>query len=279
MTVCYYNGEFMPISECAIPVTDMSIQRGVAAFDSIRVYDGRSFAAGAHLKRLEESALGSGIEIGDIFTKLPQVIKDGLKRNDVPKNSVIKAYVTGGDINDRGHFPNPRFFVIFDKLNTPTEEERRNGVALKPNRAGRSFPLIKSTNYLFGLIPLSERDDTFFESLYITEDGEISEAMTSNFFLCKEGKFYTAPVGKVLKGVTRDIVLTVASENGIEIIERCPLESELAEADEAFTSSSIKEVLPIVRVGTHVIGNGKPGPLTLRLHKLFLDNIHRWLDD
>jgi branched-subunit amino acid aminotransferase/4-amino-4-deoxychorismate lyase len=269
----------MPISECAIPVTDMSIQRGVAAFDSIRVYDGRSFAAGAHLKRLEESALGSGIEIGDIFTKLPQVIKDGLKRNDVPKNSVIKAYVTGGDINDRGHFPNPRFFVIFDKLNTPTEEERRNGVALKPNRAGRSFPLIKSTNYLFGLIPLSERDDTFFESLYITEDGEISEALTSNFFLCKEGKFYTAPVGKVLKGVTRDIVLTVASENGIEIIERCPLESELAEADEAFTSSSIKEVLPIVRVGTHVIGNGKPGPLTLRLHKLFLDNIHRWLDD
>ena len=108
---------------------------------------------------------------------------------------------------------------------------------------------------------------------------KISEAMTSNFFLCKEGKFYTAPVGKVLKGVTRDIVLTVASENGIEIIERCPLESELAEADEAFTSSSIKEVLPIVRVGTHVIGNGKPGPLTLRLHKLFLDNIHRWLDD
>ncbi|NLV81756.1 MAG: aminotransferase IV [Synergistaceae bacterium] len=279
MAVCYYDGKFMPVSECTIPVTDMSIQRGVGAFDSIRVYDGRTFAIAAHLKRLEGSAIGSGVDIGEIFTKLPTIIKEGLKRDDAPKNGIVKPYITGGDINNKGHFPNPRFFVIFDDLHRPTSEERKNGVALEPNRVGRAFPLIKSTNYLCGLIPLSKRDDSFFESLYITPEGEISEAMTSNFFLCIDGKVITAPVGKVLKGVTRDIVLTLAEENGIEVIERCPLESELAKAEEAFTSSSIKEVLPIVKVGEQIIGDGKPGPITLRLHNLFTANIHRWLDE
>lgn len=279
MAICYYEGKFMPVSECTIPVTDMSIQRGVAAFDSIRVYDGKTFASAPHLKRLEKSAIGAGIEVEDIFTKLPEIIKEGLKREDVPKNGVVKSYITGGDINNKGNFPSPRYFVIFDVLYRPSKEERENGVALKPNRIGRPFPLIKSTNYLCGLIPLSKNDDSFFESLYITPEGEISEAMTSNFFLCIDGKIFTAPVGKVLKGVTRDIVLTIAEENGIEIIERCPLESELTKADEAFTSSSIKEILPIIRVGDQVIGNGKPGPLTLRIHKLFIDNIHRWLDE
>lgn len=279
MVTCYYNGDFMPIADCKLPVSDMGIQRGVAAFDSIRVYDGKTLASVAHLKRLERSAVGAGIEVGDIFDKLPKIIKEGLKREDVAKNCVVKTYITGGDINNKGHFPNPRFFVIFDDLYLPTSEERKNGVALKPNRAGRSFPLIKSTNYLFGLIPLSEQSDSFFESLYITQDGEITEAMTSNFFLCIDGKFYTAPVGKVLKGVTRDIVLTVARENGIEIIERSPREEELAKADEAFTSSSIKEILPIVKVGSQVIGDGKPGPMTLNLYKLFRENIHRWVDD
>ena len=278
MSICYFNGKFAPVSECAIPVTDMSIQRGVGAFESIRVYEGRPFAMMPHLERLAGSAAGAGIEAADIISKLPELIKEGLKREDTPKDGLAKPYITGGDINNKGHFPEPRFFIIFDEVHKPTIEEQRDGIALEPNRQNRPFPLIKSTNYLFGLIPLSKSTSGNFESLYITPEGEITEAMSSNFYICIDGKIVTAPVGKVLKGVTRDIILTLAKEANFKIEERCPLESELARADEAFITGSVKEVLPVVRVGEQKIGNGKPGPVAQHLQKLFISNMERWLD-
>ena len=278
MSICYFNGKFAPVSECAIPVTDMSIQRGVGAFESIRVYEGRPFAMMPHLERLAGSAAGAGIEAADIISKLPELIKEGLKREDTPKDGLAKPYITGGDVNNKGHFPQPRFFIIFDEVHKPTIEEQRDGIALEPNRQNRPFPLIKSTNYLFGLIPLSKSTSGNFESLYITPEGEITEAMSSNFYICIDGKIVTAPVGKVLKGVTRDIILTLAKEANFKIEERCPLESELARADEAFITGSVKEVLPVVRVGEQKIGNGKPGPVAKHLQKLFISNMERWLD-
>lgn len=278
MSICYFNGKFAPVSECAIPVTDMSIQRGVGAFESIRVYEGRPFAMMPHLERLAGSAAGAGIEASDIISKLPELIKEGLKREDTPKDGLAKPYITGGDVNNKGHFPQPRFFIIFDEVHKPTIEEQRDGIALEPNRQNRPFPLIKSTNYLFGLIPLSKSTSGNFESLYITPEGEITEAMSSNFYICIDGKIVTAPVGKVLKGVTRDIILTLAKEANFKIEERCPLESELARADEAFITGSVKEVLPVVRVGEQKIGNGKPGPVAQHLQKLFISNMERWLD-
>ena len=102
--------------------------------------------------------------------------------------------------------------------------------------------------------------------------------MSSNFFICKEGKIVTAPVGKVLKGVTRDIILTLAAENGFKVEERCPRESELAEADEAFITGSVKEVLPVVRIGAVKIGKGRPGPVAQALRHLFVKNKGRWMD-
>ena len=278
MSICYFNGKFAPVSECAIPVTDMSIQRGVGAFESIRVYEGRPFAMMPHLERLAGSAAGAGIEAADIISKLPELIKEGLKREDTPKDGLAKPYITGGDVNNKGHFPQPRFFIIFDEVHKPTIEEQRDGIALEPNRQNRPFPLIKSTNYLFGLIPLSKSTSGNFESLYITPEGEITEAMSSNFYICIDGKIVTAPVGKVVKGVTRDIILTLAKEANFKIEERCPLESELARADEAFITGSVKEVLPVVRVGEQKIGNGKPGPVAQHLQKLFISNMERWLD-
>ena len=280
MSVCYYNGKFTPVSECAIPVTDMSIQRGVGAFESIRIYKGKPFAMMPHLERLAGSAAGAGIEASEIINKLPEIIKEGLKHEGAPKtDGLVKPYITGGDINDRGRFPTPRFFVIFDEeVHKPTEEDIKCGIALEPNRLDRPFPLIKSTNYLFGLIPLSKAQNKNFESLYLTPEGEITEAMSSNFFLCKDGKVITAPVGRVLKGVTRDIVINLAKECGFKVEERCPLESELASADEAFITGSVKEILAVVRVGNQQIGSGHPGPVVQHLQRLFKANMDNWLE-
>ncbi|MDO4559891.1 MAG: aminotransferase class IV [bacterium] len=279
MALCYYNEKFSPVAECALPLTDMAIQRGVGAFESIRIYEGTPFAMTQHLKRLAGSAAGSGIMAEPIIKRLPEIIREGIALPDNKNfDGLVKPYITGGDVNNKGSFPNPRFFVIFDGVHKPTDDEKRNGIALEPNHVARPFPLIKSTNYLFGLIPLSKAQKVNFETLYITPEGEITEAMSSNFFLCKGGKIITAPVGKVLKGVTRDIIITLARENGFQVEERCPLESELAEADEAFITGTVKEILPVVRVGTRQIGSGRPGPVAQNLQHIFLKNQHRWMD-
>ena len=280
MVICYYNGKFAPMPECTLPMTDLAIQRGVGTFETIRIYDGVPFAMAQHLQRLAGSTEGAGIKAGAIIAKLPEIIREGLARPEIKGyDGVVKPYITGGDVNDKGTFPTPRFFVVFDEnIHKPTNEERKNGIALEPNRVARPYPLIKSTNYLFGFIPLSKASQTNFESLYITPEGEITEAMSSNFFLCKEGKLITAPVGRVLKGVTRDIVITLARENGFTVEERCPREEELAQADEAFITGTVKEVLPVVRVGSQKIGAGRPGPAVQRLQHIFLQNMPRWMD-
>ena len=280
MVICYYNGKFAPMPECTLPMTDLAIQRGVGTFETIRIYDGVPFAMAQHLERLTGSTEGAGIKAGAIIAKLPEIIREGLARPEIKGyDGVVKPYITGGDVNDKGTFPTPRFFVVFDEnIHKPTNEERKNGIALEPNRVARPYPLIKSTNYLFGFIPLSKTSQTNFESLYITPEGEITEAMSSNFFLCKEGKLITAPVGRVLKGVTRDIVITLARENGFTVEERCPREEELAQADEAFITGTVKEVLPVVRVGSQKIGTGRPGPAVQRLQHIFLQNMPRWMD-
>ena len=78
MALCYYNEKFSPVAECELPLTDMAIQRGVGAFESIRIYDGTPFAMKQHLDRLAGSAAGSGIMAGRIIEKLPGLIRDGL---------------------------------------------------------------------------------------------------------------------------------------------------------------------------------------------------------
>lgn len=276
MSICFHNGKFTRAEECMLPVTDMLIQRGVGVFESIRTYGGRTFAMDMHLERLAHSASHCGMNAGGIIASLPQVIKEGMSNPAAPKDEcLIKPFITGGNINRHGTFPEPDFFVIFSDLAAPSNSSRQ-GVELMPNYMERPFPAIKTTSYITGLIPLGGAENAF-ETLYCP-NGEITESMASNFFLCLGDTIVTAPLDRVLSGVTRSILLTIAAENGFKIEERCPLTSELAIASEAFITGSIKEILPVVKIGGQVIGDGKPGPVAARLYDLFMENLDRWLD-
>ena len=146
MAICYYNGKYAPIAECSLPVTDLVIQRGVGTFESIRVYEGRTFAMAQHLERLAGSTEGAGIKAAEIIAKLPEIIREGLARPEVKGfDGIVKPYITGGDANDNGTFPHPRFFVVFDEnIHKPTADEMKNGIALEPNRVARPYPLTTS---------------------------------------------------------------------------------------------------------------------------------------
>lgn len=278
MTICFYQGRFLPARETAIPVTDLAIQRGVGVFDSIRLYGRRAFALREHMDRLESSARGAGIACDGIIADIRDVVREGAKRDDCPDGGdcLAKTYITGGDVNNHGCFPEPRWFVIFESGPAMREEEYREGVALNPTTERRPYPLVKSINYLFGFIPGAGQDDVM-ECLYCP-DGKVTETLRSSFFVCRGGKILTAPIGEVLGGITRNIVVALARENGFAVEERCPTVEELYTADEAFVTSSWKEVLPVVRVGDRKIGNGRPGPVAAHLRKIFRESMERWLD-
>ncbi|MDR1514848.1 MAG: aminotransferase class IV [Synergistaceae bacterium] len=280
MSICHINGEYLPTEKCALPVTDLVIQRGVGVFDSLRIYGGKAFALTAHMERLEKSARIAGINVedGSIIRDITQTVREGSLRADCPDGGdcIVKAYITGGDSAVHGVFPNPRHFVIFESAPDVKPEAYQNGVALQPTTEGRPYPLVKSINYMVGLMQEAGSGDVL-ECLYCP-DGKVTETLKSSFFMCRDGKIITAPTGSVLGGVTRNIVLELARVDGFKIEERCPDVSELKLADEAFLTSSWKEVLPVVRVGDIKIAGGKPGPVAAHLQKLYRANLGRWLD-
>jgi branched-chain amino acid aminotransferase len=250
-------------------VTDLAIARGVGVFDSLRGFDGKPFAMEEHMRRLEESALRIGIAVGDTVDRIRQVITDGLKRRDCPGGGtcLVKSFITGGDTNDLGMFPNPRHFVIFCRVELPADEKYRNGIALMPTSESRHCPTVKSINYLTGIMQCAGQADVW-ECLYCP-GGEILETLASSFFAHIGGTIFTAPLGTVLGGVTRSFIIDLARTYGYKVTEQAPRLSDLPDADEAFITGTVKDVLPVVRVGDTVIGNGKPGPVSARLLRLF----------
>jgi len=274
MRFCYMNGEYTEPHKTYIPVTDLAVQRGVGVFETIRTYSRRPMALSMHLERLKESAQRCGISMPLTMEEMNKIIREGLKRFE--EDARARPYLTGGDIEMAGQFPKGRFFVFFEPLNPPEERLYKEGIKLLPIDMERPLPHIKSINYLQGYLPLRE-DPEAAEVLYCPS-GEITEASHSNAFMVKGKEIITAPTSRVLAGTMRNMVIEVAKEAGLVVKERCPLMEELPEADEFFITGSVKEVMPVVKVGKTTIGKGRPGPVSQMLRHLYLQNIERWLE-
>ncbi|PKL02699.1 MAG: class IV aminotransferase [Synergistetes bacterium HGW-Synergistetes-2] len=274
MSLCYMNGTFLPKEKATLPVSDYIILRGVGVFESISTFRKRPLMLTPHLERLARSAESASITLPLPIEEIKAVVQEGLSR--MPEDCLIRPYITGGDVFISGAFPASRLFILFEKVQKPAPEVYSNGVLLLPVDGGRHIPGVKSIDYMFSYSGYAKRGDAY-EILYCP-DGEITEAAHSSFFLYTGGTLVTAPLSRVLKGTMRDIILQLASEKGMKIEERCPLLSELAAAEEAFITGSVKEVVPVVRIGDQVIGSGVPGPVTKMLHYTMLEEIVRWLE-
>lgn len=274
MSLCYIDGAYVPVAEARIPVTDLAVQRGIGVFETIRTYGGRPMALTRHLFRLRDSAARCGIALPMDLEEIKWIIREGLSK--IEGDSRARPYVTGGDEMRDGTFPNPRFFVFFEPLNPPSLELYMKGAALFPVDMERPMSLLKSINYMQGYLPLRQ-DPEALEILYCP-GGEITESSHSNAFMVKGGRILTAPVGRVLDGTMRGMTIEVARESGFDVEECCPRVEELAEAEEFFITGSVKEILPVVRIGKTIIGNGTPGPVATILRHHYLQNLECWLE-
>lgn len=274
------DGVFRPLNETTLPVSDLIIQRGVGVFESIPTVDGRPLCMTAHIERLVVSAKASTIALPVAPDELKAIIREGLARlgrMEPGRETLIRPYITGGDDFDevRG-FRHPRFFILFENAKRPPKELYEKGVLLWPLDMARRSPETKSVDYMTSY-SLEARENGAFEVLYCP-DGEITEGAHSSFFLVRDGELVTAPLSRVLSGTTRRIVIELARRNGIRVRESVALLAELSGYAEAFITGSLKGILPVVRVGGTVIGDGLPGAVTRRLREIYAGGISEWLE-
>ena len=274
MKLCYVDGKFVAPSEALLPISDLIIQRGIGIFETISTHHKRPLMLTPHLERLLTGAKNSYIHSPLGIGEMRGIIRQGVEKLD--EELLIKVYLSGGDVFDRVRgFTEPRFFVTFETLELPPREFYENGIRLEPIDDYRDDPATKSVDYrkAYTLSPYDEHSELLY-----CPGGEITESAHSSFFLYMNDILFTAPLTRVLKGTTRQAVLDLARGAGVTVEERCPLLSELPQAAEAFITGSVKKILPVVRVGTQVIGDGHPGPMTKRLSKLYLKHILDWLE-
>lgn len=275
MTICYAEGKFTELENASLPLSDLAFQRGIGVFETIRIFDGRLVEMTPHLERLAESARRCRISLPMPLEDMKKIIREGVARYG--ENGRARPFITGGDVLDKEKgFTKPRFYVFFEPVDAPSGKAYREGVALHPVDASRQTPSIKSINYLGSYLPLAE-DPSALEILYCP-GGEITESSHSNAFMILKGKILTAPLDRVLVGTMRSIVIALASENGFTVEERCPRIEDLPLCSEFFITGSVKEILPVVRVGKILIHGGKPGPVAAHLRLLYLQDIERWVE-
>ena len=235
--------------------------RGRGAFESLRVYGGRPFRLAEHLDRLQASCARLGVELParESVEELVHLALDASSEME----AVLRVYATPG------HGDGPIALAVVAELPDDLEALRATGIrAITVEfRPADLIGGVKSTSYALNMMAVDEaRARGAEDAVFVAGDGTVLEATTSNVWWRRGRTLFTPAVdGRILAGVTRDVLSELSSAAGYEIVEGAFPLSELTAADEAFASSSIREVMPIVALDGRPIADGKPGETAAEL--------------
>ena len=266
--IFYVNGNFVPASEAALPIGDLGIVRGYGVFDVLRTYNRLPFRLRDHVQRLQRSAQAIGITLPWTTEEIEETVRLTHDRNTFTDPN-IRIIVTGGS-SANFMTPENRPSLIVMVTPTPVRDESHYSAGCRATTAAvvRERPEVKSLNYIGAVMAVEEaRSAGAIEALYRTEDGSVTEGTRANFFILR-GRRLITPKDEILDGITRKVVLELAAGH-FEIAEEPIPYATLSSVDEAFITSTTKEVLPIVRIDDMTLGTGQPGPHTQTLANLF----------
>ncbi|MGO8745690.1 MAG: branched-chain-amino-acid transaminase [Thermoguttaceae bacterium] len=274
----YINGKLYDKADARISVYDHGLLYGDGVFEGIRSYAGKVFRLQQHLDRLWDSAKAIWLEIPINKDAMGKAIYDTLKVNGI-EDGYIRVIVTRG-MGTLGLDPNrcsdPQVIIITDKISLYPEELYRNGleivtVSTQRNHPAALSPRIKSLNYLNNILAKIEGHQAgCIEALMLNHKGEVAECTGDNIFVVRAGKLMTPPNDAgILEGVTRDAVMELARQAGIEVREVPLTKHDVYIADECFLTGTAAEVIPVVKVDSRKIGDGVPGPMTRTLIERF----------
>jgi len=264
------NNKIKPISQ-GLRLDDLGLLRGYAVFTILRTYSGQPFLLKEHLQRLKQSARQINLTVPFSEKKIREKIAQLLIKNKA-KEASIRLIVTGGQTkNGLAPVGSPNFFILIGKINRSPRSFYQKGVKAITVDYCREIPQAKTTNYLalFRFQNL-QRQKKAAEIIYVHRY-KILEGATSNFFLVKNNSLIT-PQKNILLGTTRNLVIKLAQPK-FKIEERDIDLKELKSAEETFLTSTIKGILPVIKIDNQIIGQGKVGPKTKHLMNLFEQKI------
>lgn len=267
-SLCFVNGKIVHKSHARIGVDDLGLQRGYAVFDYVRTYNGKLFHFPDYLERLRKSASALHLELPYPDEEIIEITTRLIGESDL-KDPAIRLILTGGKAREPAGFDQPNFIIITEELPYHPSELYIYGAKLITLEYQRELPHVKTTNYLNSIrLDALKREKGAFNMLYYYRN-RVTECPRDNFFMFVEDTLIT-PRDGVLQGITRKQILRLSREH-FTVEEREVSLQELSSADEAFTTSTSKGVIPIVQIDDHKIGTGSAGERTKTIMGLFQD--------
>ena len=269
--IYYIAGEYVPKSQAKIPANNLGFTRAYSAYEGLRSYNHVIFRQKDHIDRLKFSLENLLIEYPDV--SIESILQTLVEKNDHLSDLVLKIYVSGGP--EENDFIS-EVFIVAEPLPTFPEEYFTSGINVLTSPMGRVMTAIKSTQYTNAMILLKQAQAKDSQDvLYVDKNNNLLELTRSNFFGIRENTLFT-PKSDILAGITRKVVLEIATELEMNV-EIAPLPySMLEHFDEAFLTSSFREVMPIKKVDNILIKGGEKVSI---LQKAFKKYVAQYIED
>lgn len=274
----YMNGKMVPENQAKVSVFDHGLLYGDGVFEGIRVYNGRVFMLDEHIDRLWRSAKAITLKVPMGKKEMADAVVSSCKANRI-RDGYVRLVVTRG-VGTLGLNPyvckRPQVIIIAANIELYPQKLYEKGLAIVTVATVRSLPEslnpnIKSLNYLNNILAKIEAiNDGVMEAVMLNAQGFVAEATGDNIFIVKGGALVTPPTqAGILEGITRNVVMNLAAQRGVDVRERMMTRYDLYNADEVFLTGTAAEIIPVIDIDRRVIGSGKPGPMTCSLAEAF----------
>jgi len=274
----YINGEYFSKGEAKISVFDHGLLYGDGVFEGIRMYAGRVFLLDKHIDRLFDSAKAIAMDIGKSKEEIASVVVDTCRANGLT-SGYVRLIVTRG-VGTLGLNPyqckTPQVICIADTIQLYPPELYAEGLKVVTVGTMRNVneainPRIKSLNYLNNVLAKIEAINSgVMECIMLNAHGQVAEASGDNIFVVKNKVLTTPPSWcGALEGITQEIVIRLAREQGYEVRRDVLARYDIYTADEVFLTGTAAEIIGVNEADRRVIGEGCPGPVTGHLTRLF----------
>lgn len=274
----YINGKFFSERNAKISVFDHGLLYGDGVFEGIRCYNGRVFMLSEHIERLYRSAKAIAMDVPMGKNAMRGAVLKTCRANNIA-DGYVRLVVTRG-VGTLGLNPylckKGQVIIIADKIQLYPKELYAQGLRITTASTVRNLnsalsPNIKSLNYLNNILAKIEAINSGVEEvLMLNHTGYVAEASGDNVFMVRGERLLTPPISAgALEGITRDVVMRLAREQGLDVREDFLTRYDLYNADEVFLTGTAAEIISVVDIDRRQIGAGRPGRVTIELTKNF----------
>ena len=280
------DGKVAGENEARISVFDRGFLYGDSIYEVIRSYGQVPFAMKEHLRRLHRSADAIEMDLPMSSMQIESEIRKLIAEAGNP-DSYIRVVVTRGEGEislDPAMAVNAHTIIICKEYQAPPRHLYTEGASVILVKSGKltdgALPAgSKTGNYLVNLMALAKaKQRGSYEAILVDGTGKIAEGTTCNIFIVRAGRVITPSLETgILAGITRSIVIELCRRWSIPLEERDLYPKDIKEADEAFLTSTIRDVMPITIVDEMPVRNGRPGPVTENLRRAYLEYVREYI--